>query len=285
MKLSSNITRFYRTFGIKGTIDAFAKAGVEGIDFNNDLKEFYTDEHDKNFYLDLKNYAQDKGVKICQAHAPFARSGQIVDVDDTPVDVKHIIKSMENASYLGAPMIVVHPSRNLDYNVEGNLEKMFEHNYNFYKSLIPYAEEFGIKVAIENIGRKTHTVTSTPERLIRLYDELNNPAFTICFDVGHCLLQEVDPAESIKKLGNRLVNGCTHIHDNDGISDLHTLPYYGKVEWDSVCKAFAEIGYNGNLSYEASSFIKDLPVDLYEFGLQHMSKVGHYLIDKINSYK
>ena len=87
MKLSSNIIRFYRAFGIKGTIDVFAKTGVEGIDFNNDLKEFYTDEQDKNFYFDIKNYAQDKGVKICQAHAPFARSGKIADVDDTPVAV------------------------------------------------------------------------------------------------------------------------------------------------------------------------------------------------------
>ena len=285
MKLSSNLVRFYSAFGVKGTIDVFSKAGVEGIDFNNDVKEFYSDEHDKNYYLDLKNYAQDKGLKICQAHAPFAGSGQIVDVDARVVDVKHIIKSMENASYLGAPMIVVHPCRNLDYNVEGNLEKMFEYNYNFYKSLIPYAEEFGIKIAIENIGRKTHTVTSTPERLIRLYDELNNPAFTICFDVGHCLLQDVDPAESIKKLGNRLVNGCTHVHDNDGIIDLHTLPYYGKVEWDSVCKALAEIGYEGDFNYEASGFIKNLPQELYESGLKQMSAVGHYLIEKIKSYK
>lgn len=285
MKLSSNIVRFYSAFGIKGTIDVFAKAGVEGIDFNNDIKEFYTDEHDKNYYIDIKNYAQDRGVEICQAHAPFASSSKIVDVDANPVDVKNIIKSMENASYLGAPMIVVHPCRNLDYNVEGNLEKMFEYNYNFYKSLIPYAEEFGIKVAIENIGYGSHTVTSSPERLIRLYDELNNPAFTICFDVGHCLLQGVDPAESIKKLGNRLINGCTHVHDNDGISDSHTLPYYGKVKWDSVCKAFAEMGYDGNLSYEASNFIKNLPEDLYKSGLEYMSKVGHYLIEKIKSYR
>ncbi len=83
----------------------------------------------------------------------------------------------------------------------------------------------------------------------------------------------------------RLINGCTHVHDNDGISDSHTLPYYGKVEWDSVCKAFAEMGYDGNLSYEASNFIKNLPEGLYKSGLEYMSKVGHYLIEKIKSYR
>lgn len=180
-------------------------------------------------------------------------------------------------------MIVVHPCRNLDFSVEGNPEKSFEYNFNYYKSLIPYAEDFGIKIAIENIGRVS--ITSTPERLNRLYDALSNPVFTVCFDVGHCLLEKVDPAEAIKKIGDRLVNGCTHVHDNQGTSDEHTLPYYGKVEWESVMKALADIGYNGNLSYEASGFIKNIPVELRPDGLKYMAKVGRYLIDRFDFYK
>ena len=161
---------------------------------------------------------------------------------------------MKNASYLGAPMRVVHPCTHLDYDVEGNADFLFEYNLNFYRRLIPYAREFGIKIAIENIGYVS--VTSTPERLNKLYDTLNDPVFTICFDVGHCLLQGVDPAEAIMKLGDRLVNGCTHVHDNFGTGDDHTLPYYGKVDWESVMKALADIGYKGDLNYEASGFFK-----------------------------
>ncbi|MBQ2240531.1 MAG: sugar phosphate isomerase/epimerase, partial [Clostridia bacterium] len=141
----------------------------------------------------------------------------------------------------------------------------------------------GIKIAIENIGRVS--ITSTPERLNKLFDTLNDPVFTVCFDVGHCLLQGVDPAEAIRAIGERLVDGCTHVHDNNGDRDTHTLPYYGKVEWESVMKALADIDYAGDLNYEASAFIKDIPVALYEDGLTYMAKVGKYLIERFEFYK
>jgi sugar phosphate isomerase/epimerase len=273
--------RIHNNFGIKNTFDILAKAGFSGIDFNNDVHEYCTKEHDKAFYIDLKNYAKEQGVTVCQAHAPFPSSYE--DAEKTAERFEEIVQSIENASYLGAPMIVVHPCTHLDYTAEGNAEKLFEYNLDFYRRLIPYAEKFGIKIAIENIGRVS--VTSTPERLNRLYDTLNNPVFTVCFDVGHCLLQGVDPAYAIREIGKRLVDGCTHVHDNSGVDDEHTLPYYGKVNWEEVMKALAEIDYKGELNYEASGFLKDLPVDLYVDGLLYMSVVGHYLINRFEYYK
>lgn len=281
MKLSANMIRVHDAFGIKNTFDFFAKAGFEGMDFNNDVSEYYTADHDRVFYEDLKNYAKSKGIDICQAHAPFPSSYN--DKEKTEKRFEQIVSGMKNASYLGAPMIVVHPCCHLDYEIEGNPEQLFEYNLDFYKRLAPYAKELGIKIAIENIGRVS--VTSTPARLAKLYDELCDPVFTLCFDVGHCLLEEVDPAGAIRILGDRLVHGCTHVHDNFGDSDAHTLPFYGKVDWESVMKALADIGYEGDLNYEASNFIKSLPKDLYFDGLKFMAKVGHYLIGRFEYYK
>lgn len=281
MLLSANMIRAHSAFGIRGMLDVFARAGFQGLDFNNDVAEYFTAEHSERFYRDLGDYAKEKGIAICQAHAPFPSSYD--DGEKSAKRFEEIVQAMRNASYLGAPMIVVHPCTHLDYSVEGNPDVLFEYNLDFYRRLIPYAEEFGIKIAIENIGRVS--VTSTPERLCRLYDTLDNPVFTVCFDVGHCLLEEVDPAEAIRALGDRLVGGCTHIHDNSGNSDAHTLPYYGKVDWESVMKALADIDYAGDLNYEASNFIKDIPVALYEDGLAYMAKVGHYLISRFEYYK
>ena len=281
MLLSANMIRVHDTFGIKKTFDVFAQAGFQGIDFNNDIGEYYTQEHDQAFYSELGRYANARGITICQAHAPFGSS--FPEADKAAKRFEEIVQSIKNASYLGAPMIVVHPCTQLDYSVEGNPEKLFEYNLDFYRRLIPYAREAGIKIAIENIGRVS--ITSTPERLNRLYDALNDPVFTVCFDVGHCLFQGVDPAEAIRKLGHRLVNGCTHIHDNFGDTDAHTLPYYGRVDWESVMKALADIDYKGDLNYEASNFIKDVPAELYIDGLTYMAKVGHYLIGRFEYYK
>ena len=281
MLLSANMIRVHDTFGMKETFDVFAAAGIEGIDFNNDVHEYCTTEHDAEFYRELGKYAASRGVAICQAHAPFPSS--YVEEDKSVKRFEEIVQGIRNAAYLGAPMIVVHPCTHLDFSVEGNPEILFDYNVNFYKKLIPVARECGIKIAIENIGRVS--ITSTPERLNKLFDTLCDPVFTVCFDVGHCLLQGVDPAEAIRAIGPRLVDGCTHVHDNNGDRDTHTLPYYGKVDWESVMKALADIGYAGDLNYEASAFIKDIPVALYEDGLAYMAKVGHYLIGRFEYYK
>jgi sugar phosphate isomerase/epimerase len=284
MLLSANMIKFHDTFGMRETFDIFASAGIQGMDFNNDVPEYCTDEHNKSFYVDLGNYARDKGVAICQAHAPFASS--YVEPERSEKRFSEIVQGMRNASYLGAPMIVVHPCTHLDYAIEGNAEILFEYNLDFYRRLIPYAEELGIRIAIENIGSfAVPTVTSTPERLNRLFDTLNDPVFTVCFDVGHCLLQNVDPAEAIRTIGYRLVDGCTHVHDNNGDRDSHTLPFYGNVEWESVMKALADIGYRGDLNYEASGFLKKVPKELYVDGLNYMARVGHYLVDRFEYYK
>ena len=74
MKVTSNFIRFHDQFGLKKTIDIFSDAGFEGIDFNADLEEYYTDVHNEAFYKNIKKYAQDKGIVFAQTHAPFGSS-------------------------------------------------------------------------------------------------------------------------------------------------------------------------------------------------------------------
>ena len=277
MLLSANLIRIKDAFGLEKTFDVLQEVGFKAVDFSLDMAEYRTANYDKNFYLNVKKYANDRGIVVGQAHAPFPSA--YPDETKTKERFNEIVKAIENASYLGAPMIVVHPCFHLE-----DKEELYKYNLEFYKKLIPYAEKFGVKIAIENIVNAID-ITATPEALNKLYNELNNPVFTICFDVGHSVLFKVDPAEAIKKIGHRLVNGCTHIHDNNGVEDSHTLPYYGITEWDSVMKALAEIGYKGNCSYEASRFFKYVPEDLFYDGLIYKAKVGYYLIDKFNKYK
>ena len=278
MKLSSNFINFHNELGLVKTIDVFSEAGFEAIDFNADLQEYYTDAHDKEFYEKTRKYAQEKGIVFSQTHAPFASS--FLDEERTAIRFSQIIKSMEHSSYLGADMIVVHPCKHIHYKESGNYALMMEYNLDFYKSLIPYAKQYNLKIAIENIGG---SITETPEGLLELFDTLNDEVFTICYDVGHANICGQNPADMIRQLGKRI--GCTHIHDNDGVSDSHTLPFYGSINWDSVMKAFAEVGYEGNFNYEAGYFLNHVPVDFRHESAKYMASVGKYLIEKYRSYK
>lgn len=278
MKLSSNLIMFHNELGLKKTIDVFSEAGFEGIDFNTDLEEYHTNVHGEDFYKNIKKYANDKGIVFAQTHAPFGSS--FPENEKTKSRFDEIVTSMKHSAWLGADMIVIHPCNHIAYKENNNYNFMMDYNLDFYKSLIPYAEEFEIKIAIENI---VDCITETPKGLLELIQQLDNEVFTVCYDVGHANICGQDPADMIKALGKHI--GCTHIHDNGGIRDSHTLPYYGNIDWERVMKALAEIGYEGNLSYEAGLFVSRAPVDLRKESAKYMASIGKYLIERYWYYK
>ena len=276
MKLSSNFINFYDALGLQQTIDLFSEVGFEAIDFNLDKAPYYADTLDQGFFESIRAYAAGKGIVFSQTHAPFPSS--FPDPEQTQQRFGEIVKAMEHASWLGAEMIVVHPGKHVDYHVD--YDAALAWNLGFFRRLIPYAEEYHIRIAIENIRG---SLTETPQGLLALLQQLDNAVFTVCCDVGHGNICGVDPAELVRQLGSRI--GCTHIHDNDGTRDAHTLPYYGTIDWESVMQAFAEIGYEGNLNYEAGYFLKTVPAELRKESAAYMAAVGKHLIARYRHYQ
>lgn len=277
MNLSANIIYFHDAFGLKKTIDIFQWAGFGGIDFNADLREFYTDTHDRAYYQEMQAYAQARGIVFSQAHAPFGSS--YPDEARTRLRFEEIVTAIRHAAWIGAKMIVVHPCVKLPGDDQSS-ERQAEYNLDFYRRLIPYAKEENIRIAIENIP---NTITETVDGLISLFDALHDPVFTVCFDVGHAHFTGHDPAVMIHALGARI--GCTHIHDNDGSGDQHRVPFYGTVDWEGVMRALAAIGYAGDLSYEANTIVEGLPSAIWPESAQYLERIGRYLIDRFEYYR
>ncbi|MBR4766399.1 MAG: hypothetical protein IK085_06530, partial [Clostridia bacterium] len=90
-------------------------------------------------------------------------------------------------------------------------------------------------------------------------------------------------AAMIREMGAYRVT-CLHIHDNNGISDDHTLPYTRSIKWDETLKALGEIGYKGDFTYEADNFLKKFPDELIVPCLKFMVNVGRYMISEIERY-
>ncbi len=289
MLLSTPIENIPRTFGLEKTVDMLCDAGFDAIDFTAcNAKEWYDDTHDKDFYINIRKRAEDRGVIFNQAHAPFPSS--VSSEEETEVKFNEIVTSMKNSSYLGIKNVIVHPCQHLTYVEDDNAERLFEYNMKFYRRLIPYCEEYGVKVALENMwqfmgGSKkiVHSTCAKPAEFVRYLDELDNDCFTACLDVGHAMLVCEDVPEFIHTLGDRL--GALHVHDVDGVTDTHVLPFFGVGEWDRITKALAEVAYKGDFTYEADRFLFDKPVELWGDYLRLMERTGRYLIGKIEEYK
>ncbi len=290
MKLVTTTGRLEHHFGLKKAIDILATAGYDALDLSMfEEAKHYNGVYDKDFYLDIKSYAEDKGISFVQAHAPFGSSFRD-DEARTKQRFDEIVTSIKNASYLGVKIIVVHPCHHLDYHVPGNPEKLFEYNMDFYKKLIPYCEEYGIKVAVENMWQTPHhpqighSTCSRPAEFIKYVDTLNNDSIVGCLDIGHTMLVSEEPDAFIRALGNKRLR-CLHTHDVNVNSDSHTLPFFGIIDWEAVMKALADIDYKGELTYEADSFFNGEPLELHQDAANFMEKTGRYLIKKFEEYK
>ena len=102
-------------------------------------------------------------------------------------------------------------------------------------------------------------------------------------DTGHCGLIGQKTADAVRALGGRL--GALHVHDNNYIADNHTLPYLGKLNWDEILKALAEINYSGDFTFEAMCFLYGFDKDFMPTVLKFMHDTGRYMIEKIQKYK
>lgn len=290
MLLSSSHAQFARKMSTEEAIDLMADAGFDAIDFSFHLKsEYHSEDTDgdagKVMFTEWRKRAEARGLVFNQAHAPEGSS--FTDMDRTVQRFHEICRAIRNASYLKVPIIVVHPVQHLPYCEAGVPEQLFEMNMKFYNALKPYCEEYGVRIGIENMwqqpnGKIDHSTCSRPEEFVRYIDSLNSEWFVACLDIGHAALVDVDPCELIRALGKDRLKAL-HVHDVDGIDDLHTLPYFSKIHWDSVCAALKEIGYTGDLTFEAGNFVNPLPTELASPAAKFMVATGRHLIDKIKN--
>ncbi len=284
MYLSTAIGTFFNYYTPEETVDLLKEAGFTALDFSF-FKESTYAEGIEDKYLSLRRYAEDKGMVFNQAHAPFASSCGVPERDEAIF--QNIVRSMKYASLLGVPRIVVHPMQHLTYADPGVPEKLFELNVEFYNRLKPYCKEYGIRVALENmwqckqlIGRGEmhiqHSTCSRPKEFIRYLDALDSKWFTACLDLGHAMLVHEDVGDFIRALGHDRLTAL-HVHDTNGASDLHTLPYYGGAGyWDRITKALADIDYTGDWTFEAGNFLAPLPKELYPAAAGFMAEVGRF---------
>jgi len=288
MLLSTQNEVLLKTFGFEKAVTILKNAGYDAYDMS--LFEMFTkaDEcpFNKEDYVEytkgLRAYADSLGMPCNQAHAPFA-SSQGDEKDEWRFET--IVRSMEIASILGAKCIVVHPKIHLPYITEK--KTLWDMNIAFYKRLIPYCEQFGIKVALENMWQYNHKgkriidcVCSRPEEFLKYLETLNSPWLVACLDIGHAALTDEDIPTFIRTLGKKHLQAL-HVHDVDFRDDRHTLPYTMDIEWAPVLDALAEIGYEGDLTFEADVFIRKLPAPLVETGVKFMADVGRYMVNTV----
>ena len=276
MLLSMDSTRLRWRFGVNKALHLLKDAGFDAFDFsfgNPQHIAFPNAQELAALVAQVNGLMQETGLVCHQTHAPY----KLLENEEYTLDNPHykeIVDAIQASGKIGAKYVVVHPFRHDDGTDE--VEDIIE----YYRTLLPYAKESGVKIATENLFR----AAQNPEKMNRLLRGIEDDDFVLCFDTGHSAVVQIPPEEFLRDVDFRYLKAL-HLHDNDGKRDLHQLPYTGTLKWDSILEALAKGGYAGNMNMEVPLYIAKLPDSAIPEALALAAKVGRDMMEKFNNYK
>ena len=287
MKISTTNSFLALNHGQHKALEMIAKAGFDCVDM---YFGYMAKENDNEFLQpdapqlckELRKRAEDLGLSFNQAHAPFQMDHKPW-LEGTREDILRRYRiSFELAGILGVRNMVVHPLHCMNY-LNNDPDWIMEQNVEYYSALLPYAQDAGVKIAIENMWQKnqfnkqiTLSVCSSPYELRKYVDACNGvaPQFVACLDVGHCILTGHDPVNSIEVLGDRL--DALHVHDVDGIGDNHACPMTMTVKYPDVMEALKRVDYKGEFTLEVGGHFFNKYED-HGLAAGHLAQVCRFL--------
>lgn len=166
----------------------------------------------------------------------------------------------------------------------------------FLDILLPMAKDMGITICIENLYESMggHIVEGpccdarkATERIDRINDRYHGEVLGFCFDTGHANLVGIDFESFMTTLGHRLK--VLHIHDNDGLADLHQIPFTfarsrenkASTDWEGFIRGLRGSGFDGTLSFETAPVLTAFPEVMKNEVLAFLAGIGKYFLKRV----
>ena len=308
LKVSVQTSKWFNEENPAESMKYIKDCGFEGVDysFNSTFRNSFNEEHltsffDKSieklrdYYKPHKEAAQKYGITFCQTHGIL-----VIYHKGNPKKTEYCLnvteKIIEICQYLECKALVIHPW--IGAQVGASKEEEIEVNMQIYRRLLPVAKRCGVKICLENLWEKQNEeyvdapcidAREACQYIDVLNEEAGEDVFAFCLDVGHTKFYNTDIYEFIKILGKRLL--ITHLHENDGNSDSHLVPYSQVdpcdgglcIDWERTLQGLYDIHYEGSLSFETANAIANLPCSMKTYVLEYISKIGHWFKKRLQA--
>lgn len=187
---------------------------------------------------------------------------------------EHLKKVIKAAKMLGVPVVGTFVGRDPRMNVEEALEEFAR----VFPDLVKFAEDHGVKLAIENCPM-LYTIdrwpggtnlATTPAIWERMFELIPSPYFGLNLDPSHLIWQQIDYVQVVHDFRERIF----HVHAKDTKilwEKLYAVGIFGfgwyvdkvagtgDIDWPAFLTALYEVGYDYVISieHEDRSFEKD----------------------------
>ena len=288
LSTSTNIAAFLPDAGQKNgfefCIELCARAGYKYLDLNlceaMNPNSRMRDDNWESYVKDIAEMGRRWGVEFVQSHLPYYNIFAHNDAAKAELMEELIRRCIIASGELGISWTVTHPGT--VYSAGPLSCKSMERNLEYYSGHLDTAKKAGVGIALENdfeyrAPPYQRIYCADVKELCELADAFNDPAIGVCYDFGHANLCGGFHRENLRLIGKRLK--ATHVQDNHFINDDHLLPFFGKTDWKEAMAGLAEIGYEGDLTYEVQEFARYLPNELKHLALELSVNIGNFLLE------
>jgi sugar phosphate isomerase/epimerase len=121
------------------------------------------------------------------------------------------------------------------------------------QSLLKIANDYGVKIAIENVPEPYPFLMKSVEDFKRFYVEIGED-MNMVLDIGHANINgQIELF--LKTFADRIVH--VHAHDNDGRNDQHLGIGYGNIDWKNTADLFKRISYDRVVVIESVEHVQE----------------------------
>lgn len=217
-------------------LDRIQQAGIPAVEIF--CARQHLDYRNKAQITELGHWFRDSRIKLHSLHSPmyndeiWGRSGphSVITITETVKGrrlemVDEIKRALEVAEIVPFRYLIQHIGVGGE---EFDLRK-FDAAFSALEQISLFARQRGVEVLLENIPNEL----SSAERLLQ-FIELTHLNLNFVFDTGHAHMNEgVETAYRLMKDRIR----STHVHDNDGVNDIHLFPLMnqgGTIDWKNA---------------------------------------------------
>ena len=229
-------------------IAEIAASGIKRIEISGIRPRSFYDCYDQSQIDEIRGACDRHGVRVVSMHVPVLPT----DSEYEPVRkgaVEALVDAVRKGAELGAAVCVGHFGTN--DHAERSIVEMLEQT-----------GDSGVTLVNENLSEH-------PSHYLPLCDRVGSARFGFALDIGHATdgdgVSLFTHEEQIRPIIAQCASHLRHLHLHDfgdeavevvvegqrvAVRD-HNAPFTGHVRWRSLFAALAEVGYSGELMFEA----------------------------------
>jgi len=223
----------------------FSNAGFHAVEIPCPNHPSRSQIEDCGDIRDLLHVTDDLGMKIRSIHVPDRASLVAKDKANRRMQIETVQRFIDIAGELAAPVLCSHTRGNLhgEKTDSGSVLRLRESTHQLEGCL----RGVSVKVCFETTPFPGGNGVVTNTELVAEVQKLKQESFGFLLDVGHSNTAG-DLYGTAQLAGRRLQH--VHIHDNDGIDDLHQIPGMGTIDWAQFIGDLRDAQYEGPLMLE-----------------------------------